>query len=151
MATQYTVEASAHIDAPPDRVYGIIADYNAGHPSILPKAFRNMTVVEGGIGAGTVVTFDIHAFGQAQKCRAVVSEPEPGRVLLEKIVEPLPPSQTTFTVVPGANGGTDVRFFTELTSRDGLAGKIERFVSTRFLKKLYAEELALLADRSVRL
>ena len=86
---RYTVQASAHIDAPADRIYGIIADYHVGHPGILPKA--------------------------------------------------------------GANGGTDVTFFSELTSRDGLAGVIERFVSTRFLKKLYAEELALLASRSANL
>jgi hypothetical protein len=37
-----------------------------------------------------------------------------------------------------------------MTSRTGLAGTIERFVSTRFMKKLYAEELGLLAARARR-
>ncbi len=49
----YTVVASADMDAPPDRVYAIIADYHNGHPHILPKQFRNLTVEKGGVGAGT--------------------------------------------------------------------------------------------------
>ena len=143
----YTVQASAHIDAPPATVYGIIADYHVGHPSILPKGFRNLLVEAGGVGAGTIITFEAHAFGSITRFRGAVTEPQPGRVLVETYTEPSP-SQTTFTVVPGANGGTDVTFFSELTSRDGLAGMIERFVSTRLLKKLYAEELQNLASRA---
>jgi len=148
--TKYTVSASAHIDAPPARVYGIIADYRNGHPSILPKPFRNFVVEQGGIGAGTIIRFDVHAYGQVQHCRAAITEPEPGRVLVEHNIEPTP-SKTTFTVRPGANGGTDVAFLTEATSRDGLAGVIERWMSKRFLKKLYRDELALLAQRATQL
>jgi hypothetical protein len=144
MIAKYTITASTHIDAPPDRVYGIIADYRTGHPNILPKAFRNFAVEQGGIGAGTIVRFDVHAYGTATKCRAIVTEPEPGRVLVERNVEPTE-STTTFTVLPGANGGTDVTFVTEAQSRGGIAGAIERWMSMRFLKKLYAEELQLLA------
>jgi hypothetical protein len=43
------------------------------------------------------------------KCRAIVTEPEPGRILVEKNVEPTE-SVTTFTVVAGENGGTEVTF-----------------------------------------
>ncbi len=148
MSTRYAVSAAAHIDAPTDRVYGIIADYRTGHPNILPKAFRNLAVEQGGIGAGTIIRFEVHAYGTVTKCRAIVTEPEPGRVLVEKNVEPTD-SITTFTVVAGANGGTDVTFVTEAQSRDGIAGAIERWMSTRFLKKLYAEELQLLAKRAI--
>jgi hypothetical protein len=35
-----------------------------------------------------------------------------------------------------------------MTSRDGLFGALERFLSTRLLQKLYAKELALLAARA---
>jgi hypothetical protein len=145
--TPYTVQASAHIDAPPERVYGIIADYRVGHPSILPKAFRNLVVEQGGVGAGTIITFNAHAFGSITRFRGAVTEPQAGRVLVETYTEPSP-SQTTFTVTPGANGGTDVTFFSELTSRDGFGGTLERWLSTRLLKKLYAEELQNLAARS---
>jgi len=147
MSTRYVVTASAHIDAPPDRVYGIIADYHTGHPSILPKPFRNLVIEHGGVGAGTIIRFDVHAYGTVTKCRAIVTEPEPGRVLVETNVEPTE-SITTFTVVPGANGGTQVTFVTESQSRKGIAGALERWMSTRFLRKLYAEELRLLAQRA---
>ena len=148
MATRYTVQASAHIDAPPQRVYGIIADYHVGHPSILPKPFKNFVVEHGGTGAGTIIRFEVHAFGTATRFRATVTEPDPGRVLVETNVEP-DGSTTTFTVLPGATGGADVTFLTEArAARGGLAGAIERFLSTRFLKKLYAEELQLLAKRA---
>jgi hypothetical protein len=148
MPTKYRVEASAHIDAPPARVSGIIADYRVGHPSILPKPFKNFVVEKGGTGAGTIIRFEVHAFGTVTRFRAIVTEPEPGRVLVETNIEPTE-SPTTFTVTPGANGGTDVTFLTEATtSRGGLAGVLERLMSARFLKKLYAEELQLLSKRA---
>jgi len=148
MPTKYRVEASAHIDAPPERVYGIIADYRVGHPSILPKPFKNFVLEQGGRGAGTIIRFEVHAFGSVTRFRAIVTEPEPGRVLVETNVEPAG-SLTTFTVVPDVDGGTDVTFLTEATtSRSGLAGALEQFLSKRFMKKLYADELQLLGKRA---
>jgi len=148
---KYTVEASAHINAPADRVYGIIADYSPeGHPSILPAPFKNLVVEKGGYGAGTVIRFEVHAFGTVTRCRAFVTEPQPGRVLVETNVEPTE-SPTTFTVVPSSDGGCDVTFVTEATTqRSGLMGRLERFMSARFLRTLYADELKLLAARVVQ-
>jgi hypothetical protein len=148
MSPHYTVTASADMDAPPERVYAIIADYHDGHPRILPKQFRNLTVEQGGIGAGTIIRFEVRTFGQTQHFRAVVSEPEPGRVLVEENLEPAP-SRTTFTVLESPSGkGTRVTFTTEMTSRGGPLGALERFLSRRVLRKMYREELALLASRS---
>lgn len=136
------------MDAPPARVYAIIADYHNGHPHILPKQFRNLTVEKGGIGAGTIIRFEVHVLGQTQRFRAFVTEPEPGRVLVEENVEPAP-GRTTFLVEKNPSGsGSRVTFTTEMTSREGLLGAVERFVSTRVMKKMYAEELALLALRA---
>jgi hypothetical protein len=42
----YTVTGSARIEADPARVYGIIADYHHGHPSIVPKQFRMKKLAE---------------------------------------------------------------------------------------------------------
>jgi hypothetical protein len=134
--------------APPERVYAIIADYRDGHPHILPKQFRNLTVEKGGIGAGTIIRFEVRVFGQTQYFRAIVSEPEPGRVLVEENLEPAP-SKTTFTVEKNPSGrGSRVTFRTEASSRRGLAGVIERFLSKRLMKKMYADELARLARRA---
>ena len=44
----FRFEQSADIVAPPQRVYGIVADYHSGHRRILPKQFHGMVVENGG-------------------------------------------------------------------------------------------------------
>jgi hypothetical protein len=136
----------ARIGASAGRVYDILADYREGHPRILPSPFRNFVVEQGGRGAGTLTRFDVRAFGRTQSFRHEVLEPEPGRVLVERDCDL--DSCTTFTVEP-SGGESTVTIRTELTSRPGLAGMIERFLSTRFLVRLYREELEKL-DRIAR-
>src|SRR5262245_48203003 len=136
--TRYEVSYTASIDAPATEVYRVIADYNNGHPRILPSVFRNMVVEQGGVGAGTQTRFEVHAFGRIQTVRHEVLEPEPGRVLVERDRDA--DSRTTFVVDPVANGST-VTIRTELLSRSSLAGAIERFLARRFLLRLYREEL----------
>jgi hypothetical protein len=145
----YTVSAAAHIDAPPRRVYDIIADYRSGHPLILPPQFRNFTVEQGGVGDGTVIRFEVRVFGRTTRFRAFVTEPEPGRVLVERNVEPAP-SVTTFTVVPDRSAvDTRITITTDQTTEHaGVLGAIERFVTTRVMRKMYAEELVLLAAKA---
>ena len=141
----HVVSAGARIDAPPDRVYAIIADYRNGHPRILPKQFGPLSVDEGGYGAGTVIRCSIIIMGRKMPFRAAISEPRPGRVLVESIEGPNP-SVTTFTVEPGPTGQeSDVTISTEVPARGGLAGMIERFITTRMLRPIYKDELALLA------
>jgi hypothetical protein len=78
------VTASAVFEAHAADAYRLIADYRKGHPRILPERyFRNMQVEEGGYGAGTIVRFDMLAFGRIQHARSRITEPEPGRVLAE--------------------------------------------------------------------
>jgi Polyketide cyclase / dehydrase and lipid transport len=142
------VRASARIDAPPARVYGIIADYRNGHPHILPKQFRNLVVEAGGVGSGTIISFEVRAFGMTRRLRATITEPQPGRVLVETNLAP-DPSVTTFTVEPADNGrASDVTIETRLGAKSGILGSIERVMSSRFLRSLYREELALLAAKA---
>jgi hypothetical protein len=144
----YTVGASARIDAPPSRIYGLIADYHTGHPSIVPKQFSNMRVEAGGVGAGTIIRFDLTVLGRRQSFRGIVSEPEPGRVLIEKYTEPNE-SETTFIVHPEDSGrAATVTIETVMRRRPGLAGAIERFITRRVLPPMYDEELQLLAKRA---
>jgi len=148
MPLNYTVSRTEHIAAPAERIYGIIRDYHHGHPSILPKQFSNMHVEEGGVGAGTKVHFDVTVLGQTQHFVALVSEPEPGRVLVEKNVEPTE-SVTTFVVEP-ENGGSaaSVTIRTELAQKGGIAGRIERYMTARVLQSIYAAELKKLSDHA---
>src|ERR1700745_2856480 len=144
---KHTVSASSNIPAPPKRVYSILADYNVGHPSILPSDFSGWLLEQGGVGAGTIIRFDMKAFGRKQNLRGVVTEPEPGRVLVETYFNGSP--VTTFIVDPGpTEGSSRVTFSTEVEVRAGLLGKIEAFLSTRYLYPVFVRELGLLALRA---
>ena len=138
------VSASALIPAPAGKVYGIIADYWDGHPHILPKPwFVSLEVVEGGVGAGTVVDFSMRLMGRVQHFHSTISEPQPGRVLVETNDTG---AVTSFTVEPQPNQQCRVTIVTETTVRDGIAGKIEGWLTNRLLHPIYVAELAQLAD-----
>jgi hypothetical protein len=140
MRKTFTVKASATVAAPADIVYGTIADYRDGHPHILPRRYFDWLEVEqGGRGAGTVIRFQMRVLGQTRVLRAVVSEPDPGRVLVETDTGGDGPV-TTFIVEPEGSG-SHVTFSTELTSVGGPLGVLERLVMTRLLRRIYAREL----------
>jgi hypothetical protein len=143
--TAHRITASARIDSAPKRVYGVIADYCNGHPHILPTQFSDLVVERGGFGAGTVIRFRMRVGGRLQRLRVAVTEPDPGRVLVETSLEGRL-AVTTFTI-SAVNGGqaSDVDIATDLPVRSGLLGAIERFVTTRALQGLYREELRRLA------
>ncbi len=143
MATHYQVSYTARIDAPSKQVYDIISDYHVGHPSILPPQFRNMMVVKGGRGAGTMTEFEVRAFGRTQKIRHEVFEPEPGRVLMEKDLDS---TATTRFILEPVVDGTSVTILTDMPLKPGIAGRIEKWLSKRFLLGLYKAELAKLED-----
>ena len=144
MTPSFSVRADAIVNAPAARVYGIIADYRTGHPRILPREFSDLTVEQGGVGAGTIIHFNVTVLGQTQKFRAFVTEPQPGRVLMEENVQPSP-SVSTFTVDPLDARRTRVTIETRMSpTRGGLAGKIEQFLSKRVLRSIYTRELRLL-------
>ena len=132
------VSATRTVAAPPAVVYGIIADYHVGHPAILPpKWFGPLTVVEGGVGAGTKIRFSMKGMGPERPMEAIVAEPEPGRVLTETY--PATGGVTTFIVEPAA-GGCAVTFNTTWQTR-GVAGFFERLAAPGFLRRVYKDEL----------
>jgi hypothetical protein len=135
------VFAERTIPAPADAVYALLADYRDGHPRILPPAFSDLTVLRGGVGAGTVFRFALKLAGRAQEGEARVEEPEPGRVLSETYPEKS--AVTRFTVDP-VGDQSRVRIETSWQPDRGLAGLIERLVAPRLFRKLYVEELDLI-------
>ena len=140
------IQMSTRIPAPASLVYSIIADYREGHPQILPAYFSDLVVEEGGFGAGTRIRFTMTALGKTQTFRALISEPEPGRVLVEDN-GPETGTVTTFTVDPVAQGEqAQVTIATELKSSGGLRGAIERFFTGLFLRRVYTQELKLLGE-----
>ncbi|MEZ4731207.1 MAG: SRPBCC family protein [Caldilineaceae bacterium] len=142
---KHTISATALIPAPSDQVYAIIADYRDGHPRILPKPhFVGVVVEEGGVGTGTVIRFQMRLLGRLQTFRAAITEPEPGRVLVETDLQT--GAVTTFTVEPRADAQqAAVTIATTTTVRAGLLGRLEAWLATRLLRPIYVRELAQLA------
>ena len=141
----HVIKATALVPAAPSRVYALIADYHNGHPHILPKEFSELVVEKGGVGRGTIIRFRMSVFGRKQTFRAAISEPEPGRVLVETDLD-ANGAVTTFIVDPdSATGHSRVTITTELAVGKGLAGKIAHFFSARLLRPIYVRELGLLA------
>jgi hypothetical protein len=134
------VEASRLLEAPATDLYEILADYREGHPGILPRPpFGELRVERGGRGDGTEIFFTMTSFGKTRPMRARVSEPEPGRVLVEKGVEV--DLTTTFTVDPVGPGSATVTIATEWSSPLPRAW-IERLIAPRFLRGVYTQELS---------
>jgi hypothetical protein len=137
---QISASSSASIPAPAPIVYGIIADYHEGHPSILPaKYFQNLQVEEGGVGAGTRISFQMRSFGSVRRFQAQVTEPQPGRQLRE--LYPDSDMATTFTVEPEDAGRSSRVTIETRYTKAGLAGWVEQWLAPRFLRRVYVAEL----------
>jgi hypothetical protein len=133
------VSASSPVNAPAQEVYRILADYEQHHPQILPDAFKELAVEEGGRGEGTVFRIEMQVFGAQRTGRMRVTEPEPGRVLVETGIGS--ELVTTFTVDPDGDHRSNVTISTVWQAEPGLKGLVDRVFTPRFLRRLYWEEL----------
>jgi hypothetical protein len=136
MQTRFS--AGRVLGAPADVVYHLIADYREHHrpEGFLPPAFTDLVVEQGGVGAGTRIRFTMKMAGRTQSATATISEPVPGRVL----VESGPGVVTTFTVEPEGADRARVRFDTVMDS-SGLQGLLTRLFAPGILRPIYADEL----------
>ena len=143
---QIHVKAGAVLNARPEDVYAAIADYHHGHPHIVPKEnFFDLQVEQGGYGAGTIHSFKFKAMGVVKTFRQLVSEPEPGRVLVEQDIDTPQNTTTTFTVTPVENGQKAyIEIATTMNPTPGLTGVIERVLVPMINARVYRKELKLL-------
>lgn len=135
---QTRLSAERVLDAPAEVVYHLLSDYREHHrpEGFLPPACSDLVVVRGGLGEGTVVRFTMKLAGRSRTVTASITEPEPGRVL----VETSPGIETTFTVEPEGGRRARVRFDTVIEA-GGLAGLMTRLFAPGTLRPLYADEL----------
>ena len=139
-------ESEGIVHAAPAVVYGYLADMRTHHPKFLPPAFSDFTVVEGGVGAGTVTTFTVTAGGRSRPYKMRLSEPEPGRVLQE--TDENSSLVTTFTVdgvaaADASSGGEQsrVRIRTTWQGAGGIGGFFERTFAPRAMRSIYDDQL----------
>jgi uncharacterized protein YndB with AHSA1/START domain len=132
-----TASADRVIDARSDQVYSYLADQNQ-HQKFLPDAFSEFQVLEGGVGAGSVTRFKITAGGRTREYNMKVSEPEPGRTLVE--TDQGSSLVTTFTVTPEGEKSR-VNITTNWDGAGGIGGFFERTFAPKAMHRLYLDEL----------
>lgn len=141
----YQAKVSGIIDSPPEKLYAILSDYHQGHPFILPAGyFTGLTVTEGGQGEGTHIIVAMDVFGSKVEYQMKVTEPEPGRILVEE--DESAGLITTFTLDP-LDGGrkTQVTITTKARTSPGLKGAVEKLVNPAVMRRIYRQELGQLA------
>ena len=129
--------AERDIDAPPDEVYGYLADMHQ-HQGFLPPAFSDFQIEQGGVGAGTVTRFKVTAGGRTRVYRMQVSEPVPGQTLVE--TDTGSSLVTTWQVTPRGEGSL-VSVTTSWDGAHGIGGFFERSFAPRAMRRLYLDEL----------
>ncbi len=142
-----TIIAERRLAAPPELLYLCLANYRDHHrpEGFLPPVFSDFQIIRGGVGAGTEASWTVTTGGRPRSIRATITEPEPGRTLLETGED----VETTFTVDPAPDGAV-VRFETVIDD-PGLAGVLTRLFAGRLLRPVYEDELTRLEEYARRL
>jgi hypothetical protein len=144
--TRVEAAAWAVMDARPESVYSVLADYHKGHREILPKRyFSDVEIERGGTGAGTLIQFTVRTMGRMKTYLTEITEPVPGCVLLETNLDQQGAS-TTFTVVPVGDGSRTLVTIRTEWEADGFRSVVERIVLPHEQRKIHREQLENLAN-----
>lgn len=146
-ASNFLVEESAMIPAPASEVYALLRNYQPeGHPSILPKRyFTDLRIVKGGVGAGTIIDVDMKNGGRTTTMRLEVTEPQPGKLLAEE--DKSMGILTHFIFEDIGDGSSKLTFKTWFRRKPGFRGWVEKLIVPGVTRKVYREELGLVAKR----
>jgi uncharacterized protein YndB with AHSA1/START domain len=127
-------------NAPPEAVFGALADYAGVRESILAPEFTDFRVLDGGVGAGTRISYNLHATKKrVRQVDAAVTEPVTGRQLLEA------DRNSTLTVLweiaPIDAGQTQVTARVSWQGATGIGGFFERRFAPAGIRRIYRTEL----------
>jgi hypothetical protein len=137
-----TATARRTVQAAPEAVTTFLSDYREARPKIVPDAFHDYRVEEGGQGAGTVFAYTLHAGRRERAYRMRVEEEIHG--LRESDLDSS--LVTTWTIAPGASDAqSTVRLSTSWDGASGIGGFFERAFAPTALKRIYDDTLARLA------
>ncbi len=137
------VQTEQVVNARLEEVYAFLKDYTK-RPQILTENYLNYKVEEGGNGAGTIVTYRLHAANRERGYRMQVSDPGTGKTLQES--DASSSLVTIWTMTPEANGQkTRVQLTSDWEGGKGVGGFFEKTFAPLGLKRIYTEILGKLA------
>jgi Polyketide cyclase / dehydrase and lipid transport len=133
------VEVERTVDAPTERVWALLRDYRVARPRSLSEHFSDYGVLQGGAGAGTVITYRLRVGRHDHEHVVVVEEPVAARMLRERARGSF--LLSTWTLTPGGDGErTMVRLALGLRDRQ-FTGWLARVRARRALRRLCARLL----------
>ena len=138
------VAAMRVVDAPAERVYAFLADFQNEHPTIFPPNFSNYRVEQGGIGTGTVISYRFRAGNRQRDYRMNIEADEAaGRIVEHDQGSSL---TTKWNLAPQDGGArTRVELESSWEGASGIGGFFERTFAPRVLRRMYDDELSRLA------
>jgi Polyketide cyclase / dehydrase and lipid transport len=135
---------SRQIGASAQAVFEALADYATVRPAILPAQYSDYAVREGGVGAGTVVSWRLAA--TSKRTRDVVARvSQPGALTLVEADE-----NSSMRVTWTVSGQGDVALVTVeavWNGAGGVGGFFERTFAPKGLNRIHEQVLAGLAAR----
>jgi ribosome-associated toxin RatA of RatAB toxin-antitoxin module len=129
------VEESTIINARAETLYGIVADYEVGHPAILPKPMDGLRVDKGGQGLGTELTVFVNVMGSKTSFRQRVTKSEPFTLIEESNIDNDLVTRFYFDALP--DGKTKVTISTDFTPQNF----VERLLNPMLMYSMYKREL----------
>ncbi len=134
---QVSASSTVLVNVAPDAVLAAVADYNEVRPKILSSQYSDYEVLQGGVGAGTVVKWKLQATkSRVREVQAAVDVA--GKTVIEKDANST--MVTNWTVAPAGTGST-VTTKTTWTGAGGVKGFFEKTFAPLGLKKIQAEVL----------
>lgn len=141
---QVKVTAQREIDAKPEDVAATLSDYRDARKQILTPEFSEYQVIEGGQGAGTVVSWKLQATKKrVRNCEFEVTAPN-ADTLVEKDRNS---SMVTTWNVRQSNTGSTVQVETTWNGAGGIGGFFEKTFAPLGMRRIYDAELGKLAER----
>ncbi|MGJ6121116.1 SRPBCC family protein [Mycolicibacterium fluoranthenivorans] len=135
---QVSASNTVLIDATPEAVLAAVADYQTVRPKILSSHYSNYQVLEGGQGAGTVVSWKLQATeSRVRDIKATVDVA--GKTVIEKDANST--LVTNWTVAPAGTGST-VTVKTSWKGAGGVKGFFEKTFAPLGLRKIQDAVLA---------
>ncbi|CDO07729.1 SRPBCC family protein [Mycolicibacterium cosmeticum] len=135
---QVSASNTVLINAAPDAVLAAVADYQMVRPKILSSHYSNYQVLEGGQGAGTVVSWKLQATeSRVRDVKATVDVA--GKTVIEKDANSTLVSN--WTVAPAGTGST-VTLKTSWQGAGGVKGFFEKTFAPLGLRKIQDAVLA---------